>query len=107
MVKTHKKVLHGLCPVCHHHGDDCTGAENKREPMRRNYSVLLLYPDYLDDMGIRETYFTHVKSASPDDAVEAAQVNAFLANKKSAHEPEDFAPLAVFRGHLEMEPCRG
>ena len=78
----------------------------KGKTLRRHYSVLLLYPDYMDDMGIRETYFTHVKSASPDDAVAAARQNAFIANKGRAEEPEDFAPLAVFRGHLEMEPCR-
>lgn len=24
----HPQVLHGLCPVCGHYGEDCTGDEN-------------------------------------------------------------------------------
>jgi hypothetical protein len=71
--------------------------------MRRNYSVLLLYPDYLSENYGQETYFTHVKSKTPEDAVEAARENAFIANKKSANDPHDFLPLAVMRGHIELE----
>ena len=73
-----------------------------KKPQRRAYSVLLLYPDYLEDCGIRETFFDHVKAKTPDEAVELAQLNAAVKNT-SAQEPEDFAPLAVFRGHLQME----
>ena len=78
----------------------------KSKPSRRNYSVLLLYPDYIAMEYGKDTYFTHDKARDAQQAVEVARLSAAVANKDT-NEPEDFHPLAVFKGRLEMEPCRG
>ena len=39
------------------------------------YTVLLLYPDYLNDNG-DETYLAHVEAADPREAVTAARLAA-------------------------------
>jgi hypothetical protein len=61
------------------------------------YSVLLLYPDYMNDSGI-ETYYEHVDAISPEGAVLTAQSLAHLANDGMG-EPEDFAALLCIAGH--------
>ena len=68
------------------------------------YSVLLRYPDYLNDGG-NETYLAHVSvfgvKATPERAARAGQIQALLAqpsyNRVSA---DDFAVLLVCDGHI-------
>lgn len=67
------------------------------------YSVLLLYPDYLNDDGL-ETYFAHVEGDSWNDAVKAAQIEAAEANNCAPAEADDFAELITFPGHIEACP---
>lgn len=67
------------------------------------YSVLLLYPDYLNEDGT-ETYFCHVEGNSIADAVEAAQIEAAEANNCPPAEADDFAELITFPGHIEACP---
>ena len=43
------------------------------------YTVLLLYPDYLNDNG-DETYLAHVEAAGPHEAVAAARQEAVEAH---------------------------
>ena len=67
------------------------------------YSVLLLYPDYLQNSD-PETYYVWVEAEDPFKAVEAAQCMAVNANEEDVVEDgTDFLPLAVFEGHREME----
>lgn len=67
------------------------------------YSVLLLYPDYLNDDGL-ETYFAYVEGDSWNDAVKAAQIEAAEANNCAPAEADDFAELITFPGHIEACP---
>jgi hypothetical protein len=66
------------------------------------YTVLPLYPDYLNDNG-NETYLAHVKTVDPRSAVKAAQQQAVAANTDehgcNLSDPTDMAPLIVFAGH--------
>jgi hypothetical protein len=66
------------------------------------YTVLLLYPDYLNDNG-DETYLAHVEAADPREAVTAARQQATDANTTergcSLNNPTDMAALIVFPGH--------
>lgn len=62
------------------------------------YSVLLLYPDTGNGT---ETYFTHTESIDPAAAELTAKHGASLAND-GIYEPDDFALLGVFDGHIEI-----
>lgn len=64
----------------------------------RNYSVLLLYPDYLaEDFG-QETYYAHVMTPNKDEAIVAAQQMAAHANP-DVQDMKDFHPLLIIEGH--------
>lgn len=70
------------------------------------YTVLLLYPDYLNDTGT-QTYLAHVEALDANAGIELAQRQAIAAQGPQDVEDEDsdyFAPLAVFKGHLIDEP---
>lgn len=70
----------------------------------RNYTVILLYPDYMQDSG-RETYITHVSATNPDSALRIARRQAVAANPdQEIDDPTDFAMVAVFLGHHEHNP---
>lgn len=62
------------------------------------YSVLLLYPDTTN----RETYFNHTEAENPDEAIQNVQNMASEANSGDIG-PDEFYPLAVFEGHIDME----
>lgn len=62
------------------------------------YSVLLLYPDYMNNSG-HETYYDLLKANTPENAIEQAQRNAAQANGMDNEQYEDFAALLVIRGH--------
>ncbi len=62
------------------------------------YSVLLLYPDYLDDSG-SETYYAFVEAPNSVEAVALAQRQALTAQDGEIDDPRDFHPLLVTLGH--------
>lgn len=65
------------------------------------YTVLLLRPDYIADNYGQDTYLAHVNANNPDEAVTAAQVEAYNADGgDDADESwEDYHPLIVVDGH--------
>ncbi len=75
------------------------------EANEKDYSVLLLYPDSLSQNYGEETYYAHVKAASPAEAVKAAQKEAAEANAEDAEDEEEYAesflPLLCIEGHHE------
>jgi hypothetical protein len=70
---------------------------------RKPYSVLLLYPDDMNDNGA-ETYYAFVEALDPVDAVALAQQEAVTSQGNIECEPQDFAPLLVTPGHNCSEP---
>ena len=65
------------------------------------YTVLLLYPDYVQDGGEgAETYLAYVEAADAPTAQFLAQNLARLANAETIESIDDFRVLAVFEGHL-------
>jgi hypothetical protein len=72
-------------------------------PGNKPYSVLLLYPDYLDDTGY-ETYYAFVEALEPIEAVAVAQRQAIAAQCVDIDDPTDFAPLLVTEGHHASKP---
>ena len=70
------------------------------------YSVLLLYPAYLNDDGERapETYYTHVLAPDAEAAVAMARAEATQANGHAVTDPTDFVALLVLAGHHTAEP---
>jgi hypothetical protein len=66
------------------------------------YSVLLLYPDYLDDTGY-ETHYALVDADDPMTAVSVAQSQAADAQQSEHINPVDFHPLLVILGHHRAE----
>ena len=66
------------------------------------YSVLLLYPDHVNDNGT-ETYYAFVEAADAIEAVAVAQRGAVAALEGIEIEPYDFIPLLVTPGHHQSE----
>lgn len=81
-------------------------SDPKKKPPLLPYSVLLLYPDNLNDSGT-ETYFTHVKASSEAKAVKAAQKKAKRActddvtGECYCDNANDFVPLLLVAGYQE------
>ncbi len=75
--------------------------------MLNEYTVLLLYPDYVADNYGQETYQAHVMALNEKDAVSKAQVECVQALEGDA-EPgssgidslDDLFVLALYEGHL-------
>ena len=67
------------------------------------YSVLLLYPDYVNDSGT-ETYYAWVEALDAIEAIAKARGKAVQANDCVDIEPDDFAPLLVTAGHHFGQP---
>lgn len=70
----------------------------------REWTVMLLYPDYLDEGP--QTYLAQVTGYKVDAAIAHAQDQATAANlgpdeNRSHINPIDFLPLAVFPGHQD------
>jgi hypothetical protein len=74
-------------------------------PTTKTYSVLLLYPDHVNDDG-KETYYTFVEAADPIAAVAVARRRALATNEWTEEDvdPDDFAPLLVTEGHHYGQP---
>jgi hypothetical protein len=67
------------------------------------YSVLLLYPDYLNDTGT-ETYYAFVEATDPIDAAAVAKGQAAAEDSPDIGDPDDFATLLVIQGHHYGQP---
>lgn len=77
-----------------------------KKPKLHKYSVLLLYPDYLASNYGEETYYAWVEATDAHAAATSAQQDAWGAQESDVrenHEPADFLPLAVIKGHIELE----
>lgn len=74
----------------------CQLVKNNRH--KNEYSVLLLYPDYMADTCL-ETYFTHVYADSPMEGAQFARMEYFNHHKKYMNSPNDLAVLLVIKGH--------
>ncbi len=72
-------------------------------PAKKPYSVLLHYPDYLDDTGY-ETYYALLEASDQIEAVTEAQQQALAAQSIDIDDPADFVPLLVIEGHHHSEP---
>jgi hypothetical protein len=66
------------------------------------YSVLLHYPDYMDDNG-HETFYAFVEAPDPIAAVAVAQRQAIAVQCVEIDDPADFVPLLVTAGHHHGE----
>lgn len=69
----------------------------------RPYSVLLLYPDDVNDDG-KETYYAFVEAADPVAAVAEARRQALATNEWTDRDPAGFTPLLVIEGHHHGQP---
>lgn len=73
---------------------------------KRQFTVLVLRPDYLAAEFGKDTYLAHVEAYNIDMAQEMAQLKASNADCNSDADredacPGDYAIMAVFEGHLE------
>lgn len=75
------------------------------EPARKPYSVLLLYPDHVNDDGT-ETYYDFVEAIDPIAAIAEARRHALATNEWTEEDvdPDDFVPLLVTEGHHYGQP---
>lgn len=66
----------------------------------QKYTVLLLYPDYMNEGGV-ETYLAHVTALSRADAITEARIEARdLDGNSECDDGDDFAVLMVMSGHI-------
>jgi hypothetical protein len=75
------------------------------DPAKKPYSVLLLYPDHVNDGG-NETYYAWVEAPEPVAAVAEARRQALATNEWTAEDVDaaDFVPLLVTEGHRYGQP---
>jgi len=73
------------------------------DPAKKPYSVLLLYPDCVNDDGT-ETYYAFVEAESQAAAVAKAQREAVRINEWDDMSPDRFIPLLVIEGHHYGQP---
>jgi len=71
----------------------------------KQYTVLLLVPDYFSEDFGHETHHSWVKAKSPTGAVHEARQKAWDTHKNEHCQKEDYYPLAVYEGwHWERTP---
>ena len=70
---------------------------------KKRFSVLLLYPEDVNDGG-SETYYAWVEAPGPAAAVAEARRRALAANEWADRDPADFVPLLVTEGHHHGQP---
>lgn len=66
------------------------------------YTVVLIYPDYIADQYGKEFYIDYATANTPEEAIIEVQRLALCANDGSIDDPSDFALVACFRGHCEV-----
>lgn len=72
----------------------------------KDYSVLLLYPDDMNQGG-QETYYEFVVAHDPAEAIKIAREHAVTDNFMEPDEAEDFFVLLVIEGHhTDINPER-
>lgn len=76
--------------------------------MKHKFTVVLLRPDYLAENYGEDTYVALVEVDEDDvlTALDAAQVEAFMADKRArlyAESTSDYALCVMFPGHVQ--PC--
>jgi len=76
--------------------------------IEEDYTVLLLYPDYLADNYGEETFLAHVRGKNMVDAILAASMEAIAAQcepeeEGEDHDKDDWSVLFVCKGHIENE----
>lgn len=71
-----------------------------------NFTVVLLRPDYLADEGIggygQDVYIGQESATTPAKAVKKAQARVYSFDDENGlepNDPDDYALLAVFKGH--------
>jgi hypothetical protein len=79
-------------------GSEWEAVPSVAAPGNKPFSVLLLYPDHINEGGT-ETYYAWVEAADAIEAVATAQRQAVAANDCVESEQQDFAPLLVTEGH--------
>jgi len=72
----------------------------------KDYTVLLLYPEYLADEYGEETYLAHVSVNDTTEAIYAARLEAAFEFTTTDEDdeftnPDDFFVLLVCEGHIE------
>lgn len=94
-----------LYEQAHQTGETAIACQKAVEPPGEGkpYSVLLLYPDHINDSGT-ETFYAFVQAADPIEAVAQAQRQAAAAQEGTKPDPDDFAALLVTQGHHPSEP---
>ena len=71
------------------------------------WTVLLLYPDYLAEQYGEETYLAWVNATDPEGAIKLAQAEAAMDQCVGYRiDPEDFLPLLVIEGNHEDHGAR-
>lgn len=75
-----------------------------RNPSKRWYTVVLLYPDYMTDDYGKDIYMAWAYAANVDEAAKIAQGKAVKAqadvNDPAELDPNDFAVVLAFNGKL-------
>lgn len=75
----------------------------------RPYTVLLLRPDYIAEPYGQDAYLAHVFADSPDDAITAAQIEAWNEDKgdDAGESWTDYNVLLIIEGpHRDLYPVR-
>ena len=67
------------------------------------FSVLLIYPDYITTAYGEEYYYNWVDAETPERAAWLVQDMAAEANPEECEDPEDFAVVGVWPGHIVMD----
>ena len=67
----------------------------------KNYTVLLLYPEYLTKQYGIDTILLWVTANDPSIALWKGQLEAVDAQLLPVMDPKDFTRLGVFEGHIE------
>ena len=72
----------------------------------KNFTVILLRPDYLaqDDFGGfgQDVYTGLVQAVDAVQAIAIAQAEVYKFDAGEATDPDDYAPVVVFPGHLSV-----
>lgn len=77
-------------------------SENPMTPYLQHYTVVLLYPDYSTGDYGADVYVTTVEASNPDVAAGMAAQEAYEANIDGIEQPEDFRPILVLGGDVDV-----
>lgn len=69
----------------------------------KDYTVAMLYPDYLSNQYGEEYYFAWVSAPDAKAAAAVARDHAAINLGEWLNDKSDFFVVAVYRGHLDCE----